>query len=99
MQGFAFVQNLLAGAIGVACLALLAHQFLPARHRHRFDARFARTSRAVSAWCRRVVRWPSAQQAARREAEAAIRRAREKAGEWDGNVYRPKSFRKPRKLH
>ena len=99
MQSIAFVQNLLAGAIGVACLALLAHQFLPARLRYRFDARLARMGRALSEWGRRVVRWPSAQQTARREAEAAIRRAREKACEQDGNVYRPKSFRKPRKLH
>jgi hypothetical protein len=99
MQSLAFVQSLVAGAIGVACLALLAHQFLPARLRHRLDARIGRLARALSARTRRVVRWPSAHQAARREAEAAIRRAREKAGEWDGNVYRPKSFRKPRKLH
>ena len=99
MQGFALLQNVIAGTIGIACLALLAHQFLPARHRHRLDQRLARMTRALSAWSRRMLRWPSAHQSARREAEAAIRRAREKAGEWDGNVYRPKSFRKPRKLH
>ena len=43
------------------------------------------------------------------EAERVIRRARESAlhderdkrtdGEWDGNVYRPKSFEKPKKPH
>ena len=46
--------------------------------------------------------------AAALEAERVIRRARETAlrepgdrpaGEWDGNVYRPKSFDKPKKPH
>jgi hypothetical protein len=32
---------------------------------------------------------------AARVAEEAIKRARERGGEWDGNVYKPKSFRKP----
>jgi hypothetical protein len=32
---------------------------------------------------------------AARAAEEAIKRARERGGEWDGNVYKPKSFRKP----
>jgi hypothetical protein len=36
--------------------------------------------------------------AAEREAQAAIERARQ-AGSWEGNVYRPKSFRGPRKPH
>jgi hypothetical protein len=30
-----------------------------------------------------------------RVADEAIKRARQRDGEWDGNVYKPKSFRKP----
>jgi hypothetical protein len=99
MQILAWVQNGFAALIGVACLALLLHQWLPAPRRHRLDARLARAGRAIGARLQRILRWPSAREAARREAEDAIRRARERAGEWDGNVYRPKSLRKPRKLH
>ncbi len=55
---------------------------------------------------------PKARQDAARTAEEVIRRAREGRrppgkgngaakpdGEWDGNVYRPKSFKPPRKPH
>jgi len=45
--------------------------------------------------------WNASRRRARRAAEEAIRRARE-GGEWDGNVYRPKSFNrkdKDRKIH
>jgi hypothetical protein len=45
--------------------------------------------------------WRSAKRAAAKAAEDAIRRARQKdGGEWEGNVYKPKAFRKPpNKLH
>lgn len=52
----------------------------------------------------RLWRWPAARRQARAEAEAVIRRARGGAtpraaedGAWSGNVYTPKSFRKPRR--
>jgi hypothetical protein len=48
---------------------------------------------------RRLWPWPSAARAARREADAVIRRARDKSYEQQGNVYRPKALRKPKKLH
>lgn len=103
MQILALLQNLFAGAVVVVCLALLGHQFLGASRRHRLDTWLARTSRRIEHRLQTAWRWRSTRQFARRETEAAIRRAREQAsedaGEWDGNVYRPKSFRKPRKLH
>ena len=99
MLNLALLQTLAAGAIGVACLLLLAHQCIPAPRRHRLDARAMRGGRVLRAWGRRLLRWPATRHRARREADAAIRRARETAGDWDGNVYRPKSFSKPRKLH
>lgn len=96
-------------ALGLAvCLALAVHMALPYRFRARVDAAAAR----LAAWLRsridQAVGWRRRQRqtrAAAMEAERVIRRARESAqqgrvdGEWDGNVYRPKSFEKPKKPH
>lgn len=75
------------------CLVLLLRVFLGARRRATFDAAIARFSRRVSRRTDTLISLPAAKRRARREAEVAIRRARE-GGEWDGNVYRPKSFKK-----
>ncbi len=92
------LEKIFAATIVAACLVLLLRVFLGARRRARFDAAIARWSQRAGARVDAVVAWPSARRRARREAEAAIRRARE-SGQWDGNVYRPKSFKKDRKIH
>jgi hypothetical protein len=93
-------EKLLAGAIVFACAALLLRQFIGAPRRYRLDSMMRRSARYLRATALGLYHWPSARRAARREAEAAIRRARGDAGSWEGNVYRPKSFRnKSRKLH
>jgi len=105
MQTAVLVEKLFAGAVVLVCVALLLRQFIGARRRLRLDAAFARwwglvTSRVLRAW-----RWPAARRRAQREADAAIRRARGERAHWsngsggDGNVIRPKSFGKDRKLH
>lgn len=94
-----FLEKLLAGAIVFACAALLLRQFIGAPRRYRLDSTVRRIVRYVRTTALRLYHWPSARRAARREAEAAIRRARGDAGSWEGNVYRPKSFGKSRKLH
>ena len=99
METFAILEKLFAGAMVLACVALLAHQCIGERRRVRFDASLRRASRRVKGAFLRLSRWPAARRAARREADAAIRRARGEPLARDGNVYRPKSFRKPRKLH
>jgi hypothetical protein len=95
--------------IGLAiCVALAVHMVLPYRWRARVDGRFA----ALAAWMQgridRAIGWrrrQRQQRAAALEADRVIRRARESAqkarpdGEWDGNVYRPKHFDKPKKPH
>ena len=95
------IERVLAAVVLAACAVLLVRLLLNERRRYRFDtamrrswARLSRT--AVSVW-----RWPAAirqRRASERQAEEAandaIRRASGR-GEWDGNVYRPKSFRKP----
>ncbi|MFG6455250.1 hypothetical protein [Roseateles sp. BYS96W] len=101
--------NTVLAAAGLAtCIALAVHMALPYRLRSRVDAVVAR----LGAWARTkidsAVGWRRRQRqtrAAALEAERVIRRARDSAqqgrveGEWDGNVYRPKSFEKPRKPH
>lgn len=95
--------------LGLAtCIVLAIHMALPWRWRSRVDTQVRR----LGAWCRAqvdgLVGWRRRQRqtrAAALEAERVIRRARESAlntrvdGEWDGNVYRPKSFEKPKKPH
>jgi hypothetical protein len=51
-----------------------------------------------------VLRWRAAKRQAEREAKSVIERARRGGaqrpeGDWDGNVYRPKNFRRPKKPH
>ena len=96
------------GAIGfVVCVLLLVRMTLPVRRRQAFDASARRGwahtrqlgQRLLHAG-QRVLRWrPSSRRQAARVAEEAIERARRQKGEWDGNVYRPKSFKGPRKPH
>jgi hypothetical protein len=92
------LEKIFAATIVVACLVLMLRVMLGTRRRARFDAALARWSRRLGSGTETLFNWPSARRRARREAEAAIRRARE-GGEWDGNVYRPKSFRNRRKIH
>jgi hypothetical protein len=92
----------LAALIFVVCIVMLARLLMGAQRRQRFDAAaqrvwFATKRRLVLAW-----HWRASKRAAARAADDVIRRARGKhtQGEWDGNVYKPKSFRKPpNKLH
>lgn len=96
-------------ALGLAlCIALAVHMALPYRLRARVDAALARLTGWMQGQFERALGWRRRQRqtrAAALEAERVIRRARESAqnsrpeGEWDGNVYRPKSFEKPKKPH
>jgi hypothetical protein len=92
------VEKLLAGITFAVCVILFIRLLLGARRQQRFDA----TVRRAAAACRRSAlsawRWRSSRKEAVRVAEEAIRRARDD-GNWEGNVYRPKSFRRPRKPH
>lgn len=97
-------------AVGLAiCIALAVHMALPYRARAWVDAAVARLGDWMRAQVDRATGWRRRQRqtrAAALEAERVIRRAQESAqqggrvdGEWDGNVYRPKSFEKPKKPH
>lgn len=93
------VEKLFALLVGSVCVVLLLRQFIGARRRRRLDERLGRALDATRRSTRALVRWPTARRDARREAEAAIRRARAADVERDGNVVRPAALRKPRKLH
>ena len=98
-------EKIVAAIIVAGCLVMLLRLGLGARRRQRFDSTVARWSRRTGARLDSIFTWNSQRRRARRVADAAIRRAREGpstrgGGEWDGNVYRPKSFKKKgRKIH
>jgi hypothetical protein len=93
----AMAEKIFAGIVLAACAAMLLRMVIGWRRRAAFDAFWRRHTLALRIKLLRLWHWRSAQRRARRDAEEAIRRARE--GEWDGNVYKPKSFKRPRKLH
>jgi hypothetical protein len=87
------VEKILAGIVLLVCVVLLVRLSLGTRRRLQFDFAMQRLWHALRRNGTRAWRWPRA----RRETRDAIERAR--SGEWDGNVYRPKSFRRPKKPH
>lgn len=103
--------NTVLAVLGLAtCIALAVHMALPHRARSRVDGALARLGGWLRAQMDGIVGWRRRQRqtrAAALEAQRVIRRARESSqhgdgrldGEWDGNVYRPKSFEKPKKPH
>ena len=95
-------QQIFAGLVLAACALLLVRLVIGERRRYRFDAAARRlwfTLRRFALWLQRKTlslwHWRSARRQAAQAAEEAIRRARSADGAWDGNVYKPKSFRKP----
>lgn len=105
-------QTLLAATGLVVCVAMALHMALPERLKSRVDAGLYGALDWCRRQGARLTGWRRQQRqtrAAALEAERVIRRARESAlhdardsrvdGAWDGNVYRPKSFDKPKKPH
>ncbi|MCM5681546.1 hypothetical protein M8A51_18625 [Schlegelella sp. S2-27] len=92
------IEKSFAGVVLAICVILLLRMVIGERRRQRLD----RVALRIWWACRRRASavwhwWPTRRKAARATDEA-IRRARGD-GQWDGNVYRPKSFRRPRKPH
>jgi len=92
-------EKILAVLVVAICVALLLRLAIGERRRGRVDAALRRWGIAARARARALWHWRATRRQAEREAEAAIRRAR--GGEWDGNVYKPDSFKKPprNKMH
>jgi hypothetical protein len=91
-------QKLLAAAAVLACGVLLLRLAMGARRRAWLDATVLAHARRLRRAVRRMWHARALRRDAAREARAAIERAR-RAGHWQGNVVRPKSFRRPRKPH
>jgi len=94
------LEKLFPALVVAACAVALLRLVLGERRRHLFDRAVARWSRNARARIEGLFTFNAGRRRARRAAEEAIRRARE-GGEWDGNVYRPRSFdkKKDRKIH
>lgn len=92
------IERVFAAIVLAACAVLMLRLLLGERRRYRFDAALRQAWHALRRWGLSVRHWRSSRRAAAQAAEAAdeaIARARGRDGEWDGNVYKPKSFRKP----
>lgn len=103
----------LPAALGLAiCIALALHMALPRRAQARLEGALHGALAWGQAQWARLAGWQRQKRQTREaalEAQRVIRRAREAAlhdvrdsridGEWTGNVYRPKSFEKPKKPH
>ena len=85
------LEKIFAATIVAGCLVMLLRVVLGPRRRQTFDRGIARWSRRIRARLEGLFTWNSGRRRARDGA----------AGEWDGNVYRPKSFKtkKDRKIH
>ena len=101
------IETVFPAIVLAVCAVLLVRLLIGERRRWRFDTALWRAARPVQRMLRTARRWYATRRATANAAKVAkevIRRAREGArdgsngkaraeGEWDGNVYRPKSFR------
>jgi hypothetical protein len=86
-------EKIFAGIVLLVCALLMLRLVIGARRRYAYDAFWRRLWAGTRIRALRLWHWRSASRQARRDADEAIRRARGRAeGEWDGNVYTPKSF-------
>jgi hypothetical protein len=94
------LDKVLPVAIAVVCVLMLARLFMGERLRGRVDRTAVQAWRSLRRRVLKLVRWRSSRKAAAQATEEVIRRARTKAsGKWEGNVYKPDSFKRPRKPH
>ena len=100
-------ESLLAALTLAVCAVLGVRLCLGPARQQRFDRTLRRWGETLRRVAHQLWHWRASRRLARTEAEAVIRRARggnesrdmggADAGEWHGNVYTPKSFRKPRR--
>lgn len=87
------VERVFAAIVLAVCALLLVRLVIGARRRQRIDAALRRVASAARHIVAATRQRQTAAQAAK-VADEVIRRARD-GGEWEGNVYKPKSFSKP----
>jgi hypothetical protein len=91
-------EKLIAGIALAVCVALLTRMMLGPRRRQRLDAASRRIWASLRNAAGRAAHWRSSRHAATVAAQDAIARAR-RASITEGNVIRPRAFRRPRKPH
>ena len=91
------IERVFAAIALAVCVLLLLRLTLGAPRRYRFDMAARRIGLRLRGIGHAIWHWRDARRdaaRARQAADEAIQRARDR-GEWDGNVYTPKAFRKP----
>lgn len=89
------IEKVTAAFVACICILFMLRLLAGTKRQAAFDA-WARL-----AWLRLKHGWlqlyhrRSSRKTAERIAQEAIRRAREDDGHWDGNVYKPRSFKRP----
>ena len=91
-------EQILAGLVVATCLVMLLRLVIGPSRRARLDRAGIRAWYWARWKAQSLTRWRRSSKEAARVADEAIRRARGEV-ERDGNVYRPKDFRDPRKPH
>lgn len=94
------IEKSFAIAVLAICVVMMARLLLGVRLRMKVDAFARRTWQGIRGGANSLVHRRSSRKTAEQLAEEAIRRARGE-GSWEGNVYKPKSFKRPPrdKLH
>ena len=91
------IEKLLAAVVLAACALLFVRLLVGPRRRHRIDAALRsvpQAGRRMARSAREAWQWRTVRRSSKKAADEAIRRAREGVTR-EGNVYKPKSFRKP----
>jgi hypothetical protein len=88
------IEKISAAFVAAVCVVFMLRLLVGTKRRAALDG-WARLQwlRLKHAWLR-LYHWRSSRKSAARLAEEAIRRARDE-GHWEGNVYKPKSFKRP----
>lgn len=84
----------------VVCGVLGVRLMLGVERRRRFDARMHAAWHTLQAWVWQLRNGRAARREASRMADEVIKRARAREeGAWEGNVFHPDTFKRPRKPH
>lgn len=92
-------QKVISAILVLVCALALLRLLIGERRRERLDAALRESWWSVRSFGRGLKHRKSSREEAERVVEEAIRRARASDVERDGNVYRPGSFKEPRKPH
>lgn len=91
------IETFLVGLTLAVCVLLGLRLAIGRSRRLRLDGWLRRRGSSLRTGLLRLRAWRQLRRSSAEGAETAIRRAR--GGHWDGNVYRPHRFRRPRKPH